>query len=131
MEIKWNSEQRTVMNETFVGAIMTGETQAVANWRTALSMQRSDEVWESACEQIGALAGAGRDLVADRAQMEDINAEGKLLSVVFGIRSTGVTPRGRTEGTYYFVLCMREERLLVFDAIFNYRKQIKRMRRGA
>ena len=37
MEIKWHSDKRTVMNETFIGEIVTGETQAVANEKEHLT----------------------------------------------------------------------------------------------
>lgn len=131
MEIRWHSDKKTIINPSFVGSIQTGETQAAMNWRASLSLRRAAHVWDSAYEQIEQLASEGRDLIANQAEIADIDAEGKALSVVYGIRSTGVTPRGRTEGVYYFVLCLRDERLLVFDELFNFSRRISKRRRLA
>jgi hypothetical protein len=114
------------MNKTCIVKIKTGQTQAVANWRTALSAQGRFDEWEEAWGIITGLAERGVDVQANDPMVEHFSVGEKQLAIVYGVLSSEVSPRGRVIGEYRFVLCSSEEVLLVLAKVFDIEKRLQR-----
>lgn len=126
MIVKWHSDKKTHMNKSCLVTIRTGETQAIANWRTGLSAQNKLDQWDEAWEMIEQVCSAGKDLIANDPIVERFSVGDKQLAVVFGIISDQVSPRGRVFGEYRFVMCMADEVLLVLAKCFGIEKRLRR-----
>lgn len=126
MRVKWHDDVTMHGNKTCIVRIYTGETQAIANWRTALGVQGKMDVWEDAEQWIYLLAGAGKDLTENVPEVERGVFDGREVAVVFGVNSNQVTPGGRVFGEYRFVMCMADEVLLVLAGVFGMKKRLGR-----
>lgn len=126
MIVKWHSDVTTHMNKSCLVTIRTGETQAIANWRTALSAQNKLDQWDEAWEIIEQVASAGKDLMANDPIVDHFSVGDKQLAVVYGIISNEISPRGRVIGEYRFVLCSGDETLLVLAKVFDIQKRLER-----
>lgn len=126
MKVLWDSDTTTHMNKTCIVKIRTGQTQAVANWRTALSATGRFDEWEEAWEIITGLAERGVDVQANDPMVEHFSVGEKQLAIVYGVLSREVSPRGRVIGEYRFVLCSSDEVLLVLAKVFDIEKRLQR-----
>ena len=126
MRVKWHDDVTMHGNKTCIVRIYTGETQAIANWRTALQVQGQGEVWDDAQAWVYGLAESGKDLTENEPEVERGTFGGKEVACVFGVMSNEITPSGRVFGEYRFVMCMADEVLLVLAKVFGMEKRLKR-----
>ena len=126
MKVLWDKDTTTHMNKTCLVTIRTGQTQKVANWRTALSAQGRFDEWELAWDIITGLAERGVDVQANDPMVEHFTVGDKSLAIVYGVLSNEISPRGRVIGEYRFVLCSGDETLLVLAKVFDLQKRLER-----
>lgn len=126
MKVLWDSDTTTHMNKTCIVKIRTGQTQAVANWRTALSAQGRFDEWEEAWDFLNVVANERQDIIANDPIVDHFIAGEKQLAIVYGVLSSEISPRGRVIGEYRFVLCSSEEVLLVLAKVFDIEKRLQR-----
>ena len=126
MIIKWHKEVAMHGNRTCIVRIYTGETQAIANWRTALGVTGQGEVWDAAEGWVYGLAGAGKDITENEPVVERGAFGEREVACVFGVMSNEITPSGRVFGEYRFVMCFEDEVLLVLAKVFGVEKRLRR-----
>lgn len=126
MYIVWHRDTAVHGNKTCIVRIKTGETRAISNWRTALSVQGQGAVWDAAEGWVHKLAESGKDLTTNEPDVERGVFGGREVAVVFGVLSNEVTPSGRVFGEYRFVMCMADEVLLVLAKCFGMEKRLRR-----
>lgn len=125
MHIIWDAQSQFHLTPSFVGRIKTGQSQNVRNWYTALKLRKRLDIWGQAWTRLLDIATSGKDVQAGIPEVETFEVEGKQLAVVFGVMQKGITPGGRVEGAYKFVLCDQSEVLEVLGKEFKFKERLK------
>ncbi len=129
--INWHGQHQTYMNRTFIGTIRTGQTQAISNWLTSLAITNRLHLRGELDDALDAAASKGEELQANIPECDVIELGGRQFAVVYGVKSKGVTPRGREHGEFLFVVCFADdpdERLLVTEELFQVSKRLRRIK---